>query len=332
MEEPMPRSSNQKLKPLYLSRILLERTDEDHVLTAQELCDALAAYGIHAGRQSIYGDVDALRQFGLDIGLRPGKGGGYFVAGRDFELPELKLLVDAVQSSRLITEKKSRELIGKLSKLASREQSKLLNRQVYAGRSKAVNETVYYSIDTIHAAINAGKKISFKYFDYTAQKMRAYRKNGRPYVRTPAALCWNDDNYYLITYIPRESDSFATYRVDRMASVGLLAEDADHFDRGEFSISEYMRRTFGMYSGETVTARLSFDGSLVSAVLDHFGNDTRLRETGGGRFAVSAEVSASPVFLGWMFQFGDKAEILEPGSLRAAMREHAMTVSAAYGE
>jgi predicted DNA-binding transcriptional regulator YafY len=329
----MPRSSNQKLKPLYLARLLLERTDDNHVLTAQEICDALAAYDIPASRRSIYDDIEALRQFGLDVILRPGKGGGYFVAKRDFELPELKLLVDAVQSSRLITGKKSRELIDKLSKLTSREQAKQLNRQVYVnGRAKALNETVYYSIDAIHTAINDGRKISFKYFDYNVQKKRVYRKNSQSYIRTPVAMCWNDDNYYLVAYSAKYEDSLTTFRVDRMAGVELLDEDADVFDRRKFGIADYIKRTFGMYSGEIVKARLSFDESLVSVVLDHFGSDTRLTDIGRGRFTVSVEVSESPVFLGWIFQFGNKAEILEPESLRAAMREHIATVDDIYGE
>ena len=329
----MPRLSNQKLKPLYLARILLERTDERNALTARELCAALAAYDIPASRQSIYDDIEVLRQFGLDIILQQGKGGGYFIGGRDFELPELKLLVDAVQSSRLITGKKSQELISKLSKLTSREQAKQLNRQVWVnGRAKALNETVYYSIDAIHEAVNDGKKISFKYFDYTMKKQRVYRKDSQAYVRTPVAMCWNDDNYYLITYSPHFENTFATYRVDRMTGVEILDERADDFDRKRFSIADYVKRTFGMYSGEIVRARLAFDESLVSVVLDHFGSDTQLSDFGGGRFAIMTEVSSSPVFLGWMFQLGEKAEVLEPESLRTAMREMLATVSNIYGE
>jgi predicted DNA-binding transcriptional regulator YafY len=257
------------MKSLYLARILLERTDDAHILTAQELCDALDSYDITASRQSIYGDIEALRLSGLDITLVPGKNGGYFVSKRDFELPELKLLVDAVQSSRLITGKKSRELIDKLSKLTSREQAKQLNRQVWVnGRAKALNETVYYSIDAIHEAINDGKKISFKYFDYNVKKKRVYRKNDQIYIRTPVAMCWNDDNYYLVTYNPKYDDPFATYRVDRMTSVEIIDESADSFDRKKFNIPDYIKRTFGMYSGEIVSAKLAFDESLVSVVLD----------------------------------------------------------------
>jgi predicted DNA-binding transcriptional regulator YafY len=327
----MPRSSNQKLKHLYLARLLLESTDENNTMTAERIVSALAAYDIPAGRKSVYDDIEALQRFGLDVEHRGGKDGGYFIASRDFELPELKLLVDAVQSSRLITEKKSRELIKKLSKLTSAAQAKQLNRQVYAGgRAKALNETVYYSIDAIHAAINDGKKISFKYFDYNIRKRRVFRRNGEAYIRTPVAMCWNDDNYYLVTYSPRHDDHFATYRVDRMAQATAMDEDADEYDRKAFSIAEYVKQTFGMFSGTTETARLAFDASLVGVVLDHFGSSTSLTDIGDGRFSVSAEVSSSPVFLGWVFQLGEKAEIIEPESLRAAMREFAGKVRGIY--
>ena len=327
----MPRSSNQKPKLLYLMKILLEHTDDNHVLTAQGLANALAAYDISAMRKTIYDDIETLRQYGLDIELRHGRDGGYFVASREFELPELKLLVDAVQSSRLITGKKCNELIKKLSKLTSSAQAKQLNRHVYiSGSAKALNETVYYSIDAIHAAINAGNKISFKYFDYDTMKTRVYRRSNKPYVRTPIAMCWNEDKYYLLTYNPAFDDAFATYRVDRMANVEVLDEKVDNYDKKSFSVAEYIRRTFGMYAGETVPARLAFHKSLVSVVLDQFGTETQMTDIDDSRFFINAEVSNSPVFFGWMFQFGEKAVILEPESLRSAMREMLATGCCIY--
>jgi len=329
----MPRSTNQKLKMLYLMQTFLEHTDENNALTAQGLINALAAYDISANRKSIYNDIEALRKYGLDITLRNGKNGGYFLSTREFELAELKLLVDAVQSSRLITGKKSRELIKKLSKLTSANQSKHLNRHVYiSGRAKSLNETVYYSIDTIHTAINEGNKISFMYFDYSINKKRVYRRNGQVYVRTPVAMCWNEDKYYLVTYSPKFNTPFGSYRVDRMATVELLNEKADDYDRKAFSISNYINQTFGMFAGEVVTAQIAFDISLVSVILDYFGSDTRLTDIGGNRFSVSVDISASPVFLSWVFQFGEKAEILAPESLRFAMREIIKTGSGIYGE
>jgi len=327
----MPRLSNQKMKPLYLARILMERTDENNFMTAQSIIDALAAYGVPANRKTIYDDIESLKMFGLDIEYHRGTNSGYFVASRDFELPELKLLVDAVQSSGLITEKKSRELIMKLSKLTSEAQAKQLNRQVHiSGRAKALNETVYYSIDSIHAAISAKKKIGFKYFDYSTTKGRIYRQNGKPYIRTPVALCWNDDNYYLITYYPHYDNPFASFRVDRMAKVEVLCEDVDVYDKKQFNLADYIKRYFGMFTGEPMQAKIAFDEHLVSVVIDQFGSNTRMIRIGDNRFVISADVSASPVFLGWIFQFGNQAEILEPESLREAMRRMIATGSAIY--
>jgi predicted DNA-binding transcriptional regulator YafY len=327
----MPRTQSQKLKLRYVERILFERTDEKNVITAPEIEALLAEQGIDASRKSIYADIEALKHFGLDVVYRGGKGGGYFVGKRDFELPELKLLVDAALSSRLITGRKSRELIGKLSQLTSRAQARQLNRQVYvSGRAKALNETCYYNIDAIHAAINEGRKISFRYFAYDVNKRRVYRNNNQPYVRTPVAMCWNDDNYYLIAYLPKATDQLASFRVDRMTDVEALEDEAEAVDKKEFSIANYIKRTFGMYSGEVVAAKLAFHESLVSVILDHFASDTRLTDIGGGRFSINAEVSASPVFLGWMCQFGEKAEILEPDGLWDSMHELAKKMSGIY--
>jgi len=325
----MPSSPNQKMKLLYLMQILLERSDEDHPLTVQELIQALAEYDIKAERKSIYSDLELLRQYGLDIETRQSKTFGYYIASRQFEMPELKLLVDAVQSSRFITQKKSRELIQKLSSLTSKPQAKQLKRQVLvAERPKAINESVYYSIDTIHLAIHDGFKISFQYFDYDLSKARAYRRNGAHYNLTPLALCWNDDNYYLICYNAKYDD-FNHYRVDRMSSVSISTEKADKLDQGRFNVAEHMKRVFGMYGGELVRAKLRFDQSLINLVLDRFGIDVPLHKV-GDCFEVSVEISESPVFLSWIVQFGDKAEIIAPDSLRESMRELICSLSEKY--
>jgi len=317
----MPRYSTQKAKPLYLARILLEQTDENNVMSTTDLVNALTAYGIPVERKSIYDDIDALRQYGLDIELKRGKNSGYYIASRDFELPELKLLVDAVQSSKLITEKKSKILIKKLSGLTSQSQAKQLNRQVHIGeRIKALNESVYYTIDALHEAINEGKKISFNYFNYCITKKRIFKRPDKAYIRTPVAMCWNEDNYYLVTYAPHFDKPYATYRVDRMTDVVILEEKADKCNKEKFKLSDYIKQNFGMFTGETVTAKIAFDEGLVSVVLDRFGSDTHLMKYGDNKFYIKINVSATPIFLGWIFQFGNQAEILEPESLRDSMR------------
>lgn len=317
----MASSSNQKLKLLYLMKILFERTDVQVPMTIAEIVESLAGYDIKAERKSLYSDMELLRQFGVDIEMQRGKTVGYYIAERQFELPELKLLVDAVQSCRFITKRKSEELIKKLSSLTSSQQAKQLRRQVFvADRAKTINETVYYSIDQIHHAIGEGKKIAFQYFDYDVKKKRVFRRRGELYLTTPVSLCWNNDNYYLIAYSVKYDD-FTHYRVDRMSGVEVLDEDGDSFDKDKFNIAEHAKRAFGMYDGELVRARLAFDKSLVNVVLDHFGKDVLMLPSADGWFEISVHVSISPVFLAWVFQFGDCAEIKEPDSLIVAMRE-----------
>ena len=314
----MPTSANQRIKLIYLMQILQERTDDEHMLTIQELLDALSEYGITAERKSIYTDLKALRQFGLDIESRKSKAVGYFVASRQFELAELKLLVDSVESSRFITAKKSSELIRKLSSLTSSFQAIQLNRQVLTvGRHKTINESIYYNIDAIHSAINTGKKISFKYFDYDMSKARTYRKSGKLYIQTPLALCRSDDKYYAICYSAKY-DSFVHFRVDRMSSSSVSEEPADNVDKKRFNVAEHIKHVFGMYSGDVIRAKLSFDNTLINAVLDRFGSDVRLYRH-GNCFEVNVEISGSPVFLSWIAQFGNKAEIISPVGLRESM-------------
>ena len=317
----MPMSPNQRAKLLYLAKTLLDKTDEQNPMTIGEIITELAAYDIKAERKSLYSDFELLRQFGLNIEIQRDTTTRYYIDIRQFELPELKLLVDAVQSSRFITEKKSSELIAKLSSLTSTAQAKQLNRQVYvAGRAKTMNETVYYSIDQVHSAVNESKQIAFRYFDYSADKKRVYRKDGEVYKTTPVTLCWSDDSYYLIAYSVKH-DGLTHYRIDRMSDVSTLLDAADSFDRERFNVTEHIKRVFGMYSGELIRATLTFDNSLVNVVMDHFGKDVRLTAGKKGWFEVRVEVSVSPVFLAWMFQFGDRAEIKEPENLIAAMRE-----------
>jgi len=298
-------------------RILLEKTDEDHTLSANELISALEGYGIKAERKSVYSDIELLRTFGLDIEYRHKQ--GYFIASRQFELAELKLLVDAVLSSRFISQKKSEDLIKKLASVASEYEARQLKRQLFvADRAKTVNEVVLYSVDAIHEAINGKRKISFRYFDYDTSRKQVYRRAGEPYTHTPVSLCWADDNYYLIAYNAKY-DGLTHYRVDRMTDVTVCDDASDKFDTDRFNVAEHTKMNFGMFSGEVVRATLAFDLSLVNVVLDRFGKDVQMRNR-GSTFEITVDVSASPVFLAWMFQFGERAEIKSPDNLIGAMR------------
>ena len=326
----MSLSLKQRTKLLCVQKILLEKTDEQNPITMKGILTELAAYDIHAERKSIYNDLEILQQFGLDVETTKGKVRGYYIANRQFELPELKLLVDAVQSSRFITEKKSGELIAKLSSLTSQAQAADLKRHIFVtGRPKSINEQSYYSVDAIHNAVNGGKKVTFKYFDYDVNKNRVFRKDGAVYEVTPVTLCWDSDKYYLVAYNAEYSE-LRNYRVDRMSDVAVSDIGGDDFDKSKFNAGSHIKGMFGMFGGEVVRATLAFSNSFVNVVLDYFGKDTAITPKDNGQFEVTVDVTVSPVFLGWMFQFGGKAQILSPDSLVEAMREMISVNSALY--
>ena len=293
---------------------MLEQTDENHHITMSEIINQLSLYGISAARKALDEDIEALRTFGLDIKQLKGNTSGYFVASREFELPELKLLADAVTSSRFLTEKKSNELLKKIEGLASRHEAKQIQRQVFvANRVKAMNERIYINVDTIHRAISEGKKISFKYFDYGLDKRKKYRDGLR--VCSPYDLSWCDELYYLIAYYEKYS-SISNFRVDRMESVKILEEEIEPKPEG-FNIAEYINSSFSMFSGELEEVKIRFDNSLINTVLDRFGKEITLIPVGDDCFTTRLKVKAEPPFFAWLFQFGSKAQILEPETLKA---------------
>lgn len=292
---------------------MLEQTDENHHITMSEIINQLSLYGISAARKALYEDIEALRTFGLDIKQLKGNTSGYFVASREFELPELKLLADAVTSSRFLTEKKSNELLKKIEGLASRHEAKQIQRQVFvANRVKAMNERIYINVDTIHRAISEGKKISFKYFDYGLDKKKKYRDGLR--VCSPYALSWDDERYYLISYYEKYQ-KITNFRIDRMESVEVLEELSEPKPK-DFNVAEYMKSSFSMFSGEAEEVKLRFDNSLINTVLDRFGNEITVIPDGDNHFTVRVKVKAEPPFFAWLFQFGSKVDIVEPIELK----------------
>ena len=252
----MAKSPNQKTKLLHLARMLLRQTDEDHPLTVPQIIQELDRQGIKAERKSVYDDLEALRLFGLDVQSRKGKAPGWFVGAREFELPEVKLLMDAVQSSRFITQKKSDVLIRKLESLASVHQARQLQRQVYvSGRIKVMNESIYYNVDKLHTAIAGQKAITFKYFDYDIDRRKVFHREGRRYLVSPYGLIWNSENYYLVAFDHANRD-MRHYRVDKMTDITLTPERGR--DRGSWDLEGYTRRHFGMYAGRPCQLRLRF--------------------------------------------------------------------------
>ncbi len=327
----LAKAANQKLKLLYLAKIFLERTDEEHPLTTAQLIEALADYGVSAERKSLYSDMEALSLFGLDIVTHHAKQYGYFVANRTFELPQLKLLVDAVASSKVITEEKSRELMKKLESLTSVYNARQLHRQVIvANRSKTDNQQVYYNVDAIHEAISSERQITFRYFDYGLQKQKVYRDDGALRTASPYALLWDDENYYLVAYYEKYEKP-VHFRVDKMESITVTDAPRLPMPKG-FSLEDYSRRVFNMYGGEEQAVRLRFDNSLIGVVLDRFGKDLLTEQMDEHSFSVRVQVSVSPTFFGWLFQFGPRAEILSPDSVREQFARQLDAVLAQYGK
>ena len=300
----MPRSANQKLKLLCLCRILWERTDEDHPLTVPELIQALEAWDIKAERKSIYDDMEALRTLGMDVQSRKGKSPGWFLGERTFQLAELKLLVDAVQSSKFITQRKSSELIRKLESQASVHQARQLQRQVYVDRRvKSMNESVYYTIDKLHTAIANRKAVTFKYFEYNVKKEKVFRREGKRYTVSPLGLIWDNENYYLAGYDHRSCE-MRHYRVDKMAEIVVT----------------------GLEGQITLRCR----NSLVGVVLDRFGRDAILVPDGEEHFTVTVPAVVSPQFLGWVFGLGDGVQILRPDWAAEELKRQLAAVAALY--
>lgn len=310
----MPKAEQQKLKLLYLAEWLQRDTDEEHGLTAAELLRRLEGVGITAERKSVYDDIRALKEYGMDIVTGYGRQGGYRLVHRAFELPELKLLVDAVQSSKFLSERKSRALIRKLESLTSRWEAQRLQRQVYAvGRVKSANEGIYYSIDTIHTAISQDRQIAFRYFEWTMDKTARYRRGGTLYERSPYALVWDDENYYLVAYDHTASPpGIRHYRVDRMENLRVLeVRRAGREVLGTMDMAQYVQRTFGMFGGAQREIELRFAARLAGVALDRFGKETVLLPQGDS-FRVHVRAVVSPQFMGWLSGFGTDAQLLGP--------------------
>ena len=314
--------SHQKLKLLYLMKILLEKTDEEHTLTVPEMISELAKLGISAERRSIYDDIEYLKLFGIDICTKKSKTTDYFVASRDFELPELKLLVDSVQSSKFITRKKSLELISKIEKLTSEANAKKLQRQVFVtNRVKTLNERIYYNVDKIHDAIAENKQITFKYFYRDVDKKQVYRKNGELYKESPVALTWDDENYYLIGY-DSDAEQIRHYRVDKMLRIQMSKEDREgreHFKK--LDMADYARKSFGMFRGEEQQVKLLVNNRMAGVIIDRFGKEVMMIPADADHFRVSVEVHVSPQFLSWIISLGDDVKIIGPEDVVERMRE-----------
>lgn len=329
----MAKSYHQKLKILYILKILMEKSDETHAITTRQLIEELDAYGIAAERKSIYDDIAALSDFGIDIIRVTEKPGGYYIATRTFELAELKLLVDAVQASKFVTTKKSRELIHKLESLTSKENAKQLNRQVIVtGRSKAVNEKIYYNVDMIYAALARGVKIRFHYFAWTVEKGMELKNNGDFYEVSPFLLSWDDENYYLIAY-DTKAGFIKHFRVDKMLELSLMREKREGMELFEnFDVGEYSRKTFGMFAGKEEVVTLLCENTLIGVMIDRFGQDVSVRKRDEDTFLLRFKVAVSGQFFGWLAGLGTKVRIQSPESVAKAYRTYLEEMIQKYNE
>ena len=328
----MAAGENQKLKMLYLVKILSEETDEAHGLSAQEIIVRLADYGVNAERKTLYTDLEDLERYGLEI-LREkaGRNTLYRLVGRSFELPELKLLVDSVQASRFITERKSRELIKKLESLASVHEARHLHRQVLiSGRIKAMNESIYYNVDMLHEAINADRQIRFRYTRWNVHKEMEFRRDGAWYQVSPWCLIWDDENYYLVAY-DADEERIKHYRVDKIVRLSITDEPRRGKTAfGQFDAAQYTRSQFGMFGGELTRVTLEGRQEIVGPLLDRFGRDISLIPTEDGGFIAHIDVMASRHFLAWIIALGDGIRITGPAGLVRQMREEAKRLTEQY--
>jgi predicted DNA-binding transcriptional regulator YafY len=329
----MPKSENQKLKLLYIADMLRKETDENHGVTVPDIISMLEKNNITAERKSIYSDIRALQDYGLDIEMTRENGCRYKLLSREFDLAELKLLVDAVQSSKFITAKKTRGLIEKITALASGFEAQELTRDVKVlNRIKSENENIFYTVDGIFSAINNNCDITFKYYEWTPQRKKVERKNGMLYRVSPWALIRDDENYYLAAY-DAEADIIKHFRVDKMQSVTVL-EGVKRLGEKIYKEKEksgyYSRGLFSMYHGEEETVTLRCDNTLAGVIIDRFGRDIIMAPSEDGYFTVMVKVAVSDLFFGWVSNFGSKMKITAPSGVADAYKAHIESILAQY--
>ncbi len=323
----MPKKTLQKLKLLYLRDYLRRNTDEEHPASIPTLIEYLASKGIRSERKSIYSDLLYLHEYGMEILYRRKPPSGYYVAERDFELSEIKFLIDAVLSSRFLTPAQSDALISKLANLSGEHKSALLRRQiVLAGRVKSLSESAFRNIDILHEAIEKNRQITFRYFDWGVDNKKHFRKNN--YFASPYALLWDDENYYLVAH--GERHGLTHYRVDKMEDIFLtelprtVTEETKNFDP-----SVYSKEVFGMYRGRRCSVKLRFENALAGVVIDRFGRDLMLVPDGEDHFTFTVQISVSPNFLGWLAGFGGRATIVHPAKAVQEYRQFCQCVLSA---
>ena len=309
----MAKSYNQKIKLLFLMDLFLQKTDQDHTISMKEILNELEKNGISGARKSIYSDIETLKEYGMEIEYRKEHPEGYYLVDRTFELAELKLLVDAVQSSKFITEKKSRSLIKKLGSLASDYEAGYLKRQVYvADRIKTMNESIYYNVDRIHNAISENRQITFEYTRWGMRNKIELLNKGKIYHISPWQLSWTDENYYLIGY-DSEQELIKHFRVDKMLHIEMSKdsrEGKDAFQKIDPAV--YSKNMFGMFSGDEEMLSIRVPERMLGVFVDRFGKDISVRKAEDGTYIVHVQAIISEPFFGWLTGLGKDVIIMSP--------------------
>ena len=328
----MASATTKKMKVLYVAKILLQETDENHGLTMGDFIDQLSAYGISAERKSIYMDFDELRAIGMDIAMqKKNKQFYYYLVSRDFELAELKLLVDAVQSAKFITEKKSAELIKKLENLVSRHEAKYLHRQVMiSGRVKTMNESIYYNVDALQNAILENRQVTFQYYNWNVKKEQELRHGGERYKISPWGLVWDDEYYYLLGY-DAKSGIIKSFRVDKMMRIFRTSDKREGEDAfKELDMARYTKSVFGMFGGEMTEVTLEAKNHMAGILVDRFGRDIIMIPKDENSFTCTVRVALSGQFYGWLVALGEDIRIIAPEIAVDGMRTVAQRLTEQY--
>lgn len=319
------------IRLLKLWELLRKNTDEQHPISTNDLLDLLKQEGIDLERKTLYKDIKTLNQYGYEVICIKSKSNLYYTEDRDFELAELKILIDAVQSANFITEKKTALLIDKLSANAGKNKAATLKRTVISYETtKHTNESIFYNVDSLTNGILNSKKVSFLYFDYNQNKKRVLRKNGERYVLTPIHLIFSNDNYYLIAYSEKH-DSFVNFRVDRMKDVIIANEPAAKNDKiADFDLGKYKKSMFSLFSGEPAEVELIIHNSLINVILDKFGEETELRFLDKDHIKVKLNVVISPTFFAWCFNFSDRLKVIAPAKIVNQVNEYLIKIQTLY--
>ena len=328
----MAEVNKQRLKLLYLMKIFSEDTDDQHMLTLPQIISKLKAYGVDVERKTLYQDFLILRDYGFDIvSVQTQRNHYYHIGNRQFELPELKLLVDSVQSAKFITKKKSNALIKKLEGMVSKYEAQKLQRQVIiSGRVKAMNESIYFNVDKLHEAIGAGRQISFKYYRWNINKEMELRKDGDWYQVSPWGLMWDDENYYLVGYDGKDK-KIKHYRVDKMKSITVVDQKREGKEQFKaFNIPRYTKSLFGMYGGEELQVTLEAENQMVGILIDRFGKDIPIRPVDENHFRTVVNVAVSDQFLGWIMALDEGVRIIGPEKVLECMKQKIKLLNKVY--